>query len=42
MHLQLEGIYASLVTPFDSNGELDENGLMSNVDFVLKMECMAY
>lgn len=36
MHLRLEGIYASLVTPFDSNGELDENGLMSNVDFVIK------
>lgn len=36
MHLTLEGIYASMITPFDSKRELDKKGLRTTVDFLIE------
>ncbi len=33
--MNLQGCYVALVTPFDKNGNIDENGLRKNIDFLI-------
>jgi 4-hydroxy-tetrahydrodipicolinate synthase len=33
---ELKGVYPALITPFKKNGEIDEEGFRSNIDFVIE------
>ncbi len=34
--MELEGLFVALVTPFDSQGALDEDGLRSNIEYLIE------
>ncbi|MCD1294581.1 4-hydroxy-tetrahydrodipicolinate synthase [Methanocella sp. CWC-04] len=34
--MNFKGVYPALITPFKKNGEIDEEGFRSNIDFVIK------
>lgn len=34
--IQLKGCYVAIVTPFDNTGNIDENGLRNNIEFLVK------